>query len=112
MFEPIERGHKNYKTPSTAMLVDEKGDVYSLIDLFKGVSSGGVDLTDYYTKAETYAKTEVYAKTETYTKGEVDTKVGSKANASDVYAKAETYTKAEVDALIEALRTELTPPAQ
>ena len=42
----------------------------------------------------------------------VDTKVGSKANASDVYAKAETYTKAEVDALIEALRTELTPPAQ
>lgn len=98
MFEPIETGYKNYKMPNTAMLVDDKGDLYSLVDLFKGIATGGVDLTNYYTKTETYSSTEV------------DSKLNGKANTSDIYKRTETYTKAEVDALINALREELVPP--
>lgn len=117
MFEPIEKGYKNYKMPNTAMLVDDKGDLYSIVDLFKGIATGGVDLTNYYTKTETYSSTEVDTKLDSkantsdiYTRTEIDTKLNGKANASAVYKRTETYTKAEVDALINALREELVPP--
>ena len=92
------------------------------------VSSGTVDLSNYYTKSDVYTKGEadqllgakanaadVYTKDEAddlldakadassvYTKTEADQLLGAKANAADVYAKSDVYTKDEADDLLDA----------
>jgi hypothetical protein len=54
-----------------------------------------IDLSNYYTKAETYSRAEVYNKNETYNKTEVYNK-SETYNNTEVYNKGETYSKTEV----------------
>jgi hypothetical protein len=60
-----------------------------------GDGEGSVDLSEYYTKAETYAKSETYAKTETYTKTEVDSALQDYCTTEECDEKLANYYTAE-----------------
>lgn len=127
-------GKTNYKMPNTAMIVDNVGNLYSIIDVLRGnyapletghtnykipntamfIDADGnlyslIDLLKEIGSSGSVDLSNYYTKTETYSKDELDTQFSKKANASAVYKRTETYTKAEVDALIDSLRKELSP---